>query len=82
MPHLNWARGTKRQNIIAQLGEGRWTDEQVVRHYLEQNGGSVLRAARAIGIELPSLWYHLRRLGMNGVPAEIRRARRAEHGAA
>jgi transcriptional regulator of acetoin/glycerol metabolism len=44
----------------------------VVLWALEQEGGNVTRAASRLGISRQTFWHHLRGLGMNRVPTEIR----------
>jgi hypothetical protein len=69
------ARG---RHLIRTLGAGVASDEQVVRGALERSGGCVAVAARELGFAVRStLWYHLRRLGLERLPRQIRQARRA-----
>lgn len=64
-------------HLIAEIGAGVASDEQVVRDALERTGGCVAQAARNLGYAMRStLWYHLKRLGLESLPREIREARR------
>lgn len=48
-----------------------------MRMLLERTAGHVTKAAALAGVSRPYFWWWLRRLNMNTVPTEIRRAARA-----
>jgi hypothetical protein len=60
-------------------GAGPMGRELLLRETLERTGGNVAQAGRELGYGRPwrsGVWYHLRKLGLGGLPAQIREERR------